>query len=185
MRNVKIVGYDNLAPLLLLDKQMEETPEPFRMQKDVLLVVSFSEYLKFIDVYLNKVDYLSTPTFILKRYRATQDTNKLYVSFLKDMAYCVAKELHYAETYNKSATCFMHTAEDSNILSLQDVEKMYKDIRSYTEQQLRDYMSARDFSLPKFFREENMSMWHYANILLFFSMAPGNRWILKREELTI
>ena len=185
MLNSKSVMSDNLAPILLLDKEMEETPEPFRMQKNVLLIVSFSEYLKFIDNYLDKVDYLSTPTSMLKQYIMHNDTTRLYSSFLADMAYAVAKELHYAEKYKKSATMLVHDVSDAKVNSLSDIENMYKDIRNFTENNLHQYMGAKDFALPKFFNKDNDILWHYANVLLFFSMAPGKPWIFDRKELTL
>lgn len=183
MRSIKLVGFDSLAPILLLDKKMEEIPEPFRMQDNVLLIVQFSEYLKFIDQYLGKVDYLSTPTYALKQYQLTNAQDKLYAAFLADVAYGIAKELHYAEKYNRPATIIAHSVHDANVKTVAEVEEMYEGVKIYTEEKLYQYMAAKDFELPRFFNKENMMLWHYANVLLFFSMAPGNKWTFSREEL--
>ena len=124
MLECKVVFNDNLAPLLLLDKDMEPVPEPFRMQGNVLLLVPFSEYISFIDFYLDKVNYLSTPTHLLKQYVNDKNLDKLYQSFLMDMAFAVAKELHYAEAHQKDATFIVHTIENADMKKLPKKAKL-------------------------------------------------------------
>ena len=41
------VEADCLAALMVMDRELEPVPEPFRMQPDVELIVNFEEYLKF------------------------------------------------------------------------------------------------------------------------------------------
>lgn len=183
MRNIKQVGNDNLAPILLLDKEMEEIPEPFRMQNNVLLIVSFNEYLAFIKNYLDKVDYLSTPTSMLKRYVDRNDIPELTKAFFRDMAYAVAKELHYAEAVKKEATFIIHEMDCTNVLSTSQVQSMFMGIKAYTETEIYTYMQAKDFGLPRFFQEKNLFLWQYANVLYYFSKALGNSWVLNKEEL--
>lgn len=183
MKTLKDVGYGCLAPLLVLDKEMEPIPDPFRMQKNVAFIVSFSEYVKFIDYSLGRVDYLATPTRLLKSYRAKHDNDSLYAAYLRDIAFSVAKELHYAETYKKEAAMIVHEKYGAEEIPYTDIERMFKDTHALTENRLRSYMSSHNFPLPISFRDCNQSYWQYANVLLFFSIAPGNSWCFNRKEL--
>lgn len=184
MKISKAVMCETLAPLFLLDKSLEEVPEPFRMQGNVIFTVDFSEYLRFIELCLEKDDYLSQPTSTLKTYLNMRDEKSLYSAFLCDMAHAVAKELHYAESSNKDATTIIHTRAGVATKTIPDVIEMYRGVRTFTEDKLRTHMYYNNFQLPKFFREKNNILWEYANVLYFFSMAPGTPWMLNKEDFS-
>jgi hypothetical protein len=162
---------------------MEPTPEPFRMQSNVVLTVSFKEYINFIDKWLDKVNYLSTETYLLKKYLRDGDDKKLYQTFLQSIGYAVAKELHYAEARKKDATCILHSIPCNDVKSSKEIEQLYLDVKRYTLPILYRHMEDHDFSLPKTFRKNNMILWQYANVLIYFSLMSGPEWIFNKEEL--
>ena len=84
-----------------------------------------------------------------------------------------------------SATMIVHSIGNAKVNSVSDIEKMYVDVKEFTENALYQYMAAKNFGLPRYFNKDNILLWHYANVLLFFSMAPGKPWILSEEELRL
>lgn len=167
--------YDSLAPLYVLRKDLEETPDPFRLQGNkITFVVPFLEYQRFVKTNLRSADYLATPTKDLLMYIKTGDTVKLYASYLKDMAVAICKELHYAEAYNSDATHYMHKSDGDTYY---DQEFMHKvTLQSNLQEQLRQYMSTHGFPLPKTFKSDNHPLWEYANTLYYFSYYGYNEW---------
>ena len=169
------VSYTNLAPLFLLDRSFEEKPDPFRLQGDkVMFVIPYNEYKLFIDKCLGEVDYLATPTKLLKEYLNTRDEIQLYRSYMREVAIAIGKELFYAEEANKSASHYQHRSDGSLTYTREDIYGIYKYID--TEKVFRGYMESHDFKLPKYFKSENQDLWFYANVLYFFSNSVSVQW---------
>lgn len=171
----KELTYENLAPLYILNKNLELTPDPFRLQGDkITFIVPFREYRKFIQKCLRDVDYLYTPTRKLLEYDKTDNKSALYSSYLKDMAIAVCKELHYAEVAKKDATHYRHMS--NGIVSLNQDYMHEVTLESNLQNQLRTYMSSHDFPLPRYFRTNNNSLWEYANTLYYLAYNGGGEW---------
>lgn len=164
--NVILVRADSLATLLLLDKSLEPIPEPFRCQKNLCCIVEFEEYCKFLDRYLANVDYLATPTYLLKQYLRDGSEIQLRKAFYKDMAYAVCKELHYAERKHTVATRIIHTLrKDSLVTTANTLDREYLDVCNDTVYRIYQKMDELDFALPARFHSENFALWQYANLL--------------------
>jgi hypothetical protein len=171
------VTSDVMATLFLTDKAMERKPEPIRMQPYVMLVVDFSEYLDFCRTYLHKKDYLATPTSTIKLHLEEDNENKLLQCFYKDMAIAVAKELHFAELYKKSATMFCHTfSEECLIREKEWIATNAGEFGTVSEPFLRAFLNSKDFLLPQNFKNENMFMWNYARVLGWYGLVRAYKW---------
>ena len=171
----KELTYENLAPLYILNKNFESTPDPFRLQGDkITFVVPFREYRRFIQKCLREVDYLSTPTKVLLKYDKDNDTQSLYRSYLRDMAIAICKELHFAEKLDKDATHYRHSSNGTVSLGQDYMHTVT--LASDLQGQLRDYMKSFDFPLPKTFRINNNNLWEYANTLYYLSYSGCGEW---------
>ena len=175
MMQDKELTYDNLAPLYILDKELEIEPDPFRLQGDKInFTVPFSAYKMFVSRCLRNADYLATPTKELLNYSRLDDNVKLYASYLKDMAIAICKELHYAEKYLKDGTHYKHKSNGSQLFDRKFIHEVY--LITDLEDSLRYYMASKDYPLPRDFREKNQELWEYANTLYYFSYNGCNQW---------
>jgi hypothetical protein len=181
MRDVYVTS-DVMATLFLTDKEMERNPEPIRMQQSVMLNVEFEEYIDFCKTYLNVKDYLSTPTVDIKRFLDIGDEESLLKCFYKDMAVAVGKEIHYAETYRKSATKFYHIVKDpSKIYTQEDICAIAYQFESVALSFLIPYLRSRDFGLPSKPSKSNIFMWNYMMLLGWYGMALSSKWMYKKS----
>ena len=85
------VEADCLAALMVMDRELEPVPEPFRMQPDVELIVNFEEYLKFAQSLPSDSTLLYFPTERLRQSVAARNEEALVKSFYIDMAMAVCK----------------------------------------------------------------------------------------------
>lgn len=167
--------YDNLAPLYLLNKSLEQKPDPFRLQGDkITFIVPFIEYKRFVHNCLREVDYLATPTRQLLRYVREDNTMSLYSCYLKDMAIAICKELHYAEQFGKDATHYKHKSDGEIIYSRENIKELFQ--LSPCQSDLRAYMQAHEYPLPKDFRVANHDLWEYANALYYLAQVGAKEW---------
>lgn len=171
----KELTYENLAPLYILNKELEETPDPFRLQGDkITFIVPYNEYKRFVSRCLREVDYLATPTKDLLSYYKSGNEDELYSSYLRDMAVAICKELHYAESCGKDGTLYRHKSDGEIV---RDCEYLHKvTVESDKKTQLRAYMSEHGFPLPMYFREKNHKLWEYANTLYYSSYYGRGEW---------
>lgn len=88
---------DKLASLMILDKELEQCPEPYRGNADNTIIINLSVYKSFIENYLFINDYLATDTARLKSQVGNPDDTALCQSFYRDMARSVMKELWYTD----------------------------------------------------------------------------------------
>lgn len=108
---------DRLASILVLNRKLEEYPEPYRGNRDMEIQVSFDVYKNFIEQYLEIYDYLATPTLKLKYYLSCGKDDELYRCFYLDMAFAVAKEVWYADLTG-APTRITHKIGDADILDV-------------------------------------------------------------------
>lgn len=164
MRDI-ILDYTCLAPIFLLDKSLEQIPEPFRMQGNhVSFTVPFSEYKTFVKCNLRKKDYLASPTALLKKYESSNDTENMFRCYLRDMSVAVCKELHYSTSNGKEATIIKHSCDGSISLSLDEISKVYDRGDTY-DAELRNYMQDYGFDLPSSWTLHNHRLFTYAYFL--------------------
>lgn len=118
-----VVQDTQLASVIIVDKKLEEFPEPYRGTKSMELVVSFSAYKDFIHNYLDVNNFLATQTSKLKYWDRTGDERALCMSFYKDMALAVMKELWYVDVGN-NPTQIRHIVEDSPVFNDDFISQM-------------------------------------------------------------
>lgn len=114
---------DKLASILVLNRKLEEYPEPYRGNKDMEILVSFDAYKSFIERYLEIYDYLATPTIKLKYYLSCGKDEELYRCFYLDMALAVAKEVWYTDL-SGTPTRITHKITGADILDTGYVTSM-------------------------------------------------------------
>ena len=165
------VQANSLSCLLNADSSVELIPEPFRMQSNVLFRVTYSEYSNYIlslqndsgIILMSNIDYL--------RSLASTDNPKLYSCFLKDLAFAICKELHYAERYRKDASVILPTAYNHNDLLLSMCLSNYSNCRD-VEGELKYCLQTAGFELTKVKRIKNIRLFQLAVILYAMSKAP-------------
>lgn len=103
---------DTLASILLIRKDLEEYPEPYRSNGDIEIRVSFEAYQRFIDKYLAVGDFLATQTNTLLYYLRNDRLDLLCRCFYLDMALAVVKEVWYTDI-TANPTKLTHIVADS------------------------------------------------------------------------
>jgi hypothetical protein len=180
----KIVNYDALAVLLLLEKEFEPTPEVFRCQPEVKFVIPFHEYIHFVELCLGRMDFLATPTQELhvftREYRLgdkEEASKKLFSAFLKDMAFAVCKELYYAETSGKGATSIVHSVNTGVRLSAADIDSYYANgaVASAMTSMLQR-LSCKGYAMPRQISAQNSNLFKYAVVMNFLATLPSFYW---------
>lgn len=166
------VEADCLAALMVLDRNLEPVPEPFRMQSDVEIVINFEEYLKFIQSLPPDRTFLYFPTDRLCKSIVAQNEKSLVKSFYIDMALSVCKELFFAECAGMGATVIRH--EFYNCCATKNVT-----ILPDTVLLLRHILSEKGFPLPTPISQKNTRHWEYACKLLQDASKEPTRWVEK------
>lgn len=168
------VDADCFAALMVLDRTLEPTPEPFRRQPDVTLSVNFEEYKKFISTLPADSNFLYFPTSQLQTAIAANSTAALIKSFYVDTALAVCKELFFAEAPMRpcGATVIRHSFSDCEVTKSVTVTDQ-------TIQVLKLLLSKKGFSLPSNISPVNQVHWHYACKLLQDAMDGPTKWVEK------
>lgn len=165
---------NRLSCLLNGNMQLEQYPEPFRMQKGVLFRIAYSEYISYIlslpkespVILMNDKDYLST--------LATTDQPILYRFFLQDVAFAILKELHFAEIYKRDATAILPGDYSSGVCySLKDFIDLFE-FCSQSQTELREKAEARRLLLPEKISNANNALYRAAVVLYNISLSKGN-----------
>ena len=186
MKNIikQYIDYRSLAPLIVVNKRFEETAEVFRCQPKVNFVITFQEYLKFIQYELGENDYLATKTSELKTYlrlyrqdlyRANAEL-KLFSSFLADIALAIGKELWYAENQGKVGTNITHEVVGGKILSDEDIEQHFVGTKVEVKAQLFLELENKGYNFVKQISAENMHLFKYAVVAKSLSLNPSEVW---------
>ena len=107
------VSSGSLSSLLDTRGCIEIIAEPYRLQKDVVLCVAYSEYVNYIRALPEDSSIrLLSGTRQTVQYCNNKDP-KLYKSFLVDIAFAICKELLYSERVREDATVIVPVSDDS------------------------------------------------------------------------
>lgn len=120
---------------VLLDTRfgIEQAPEPFRLQPDLLLAVPYSEYTK----YVHSLSLDSQTVKLFSNTKATVNLSivspeRLYGAYFCDLSFALMKEIYYAECLKGNATVIVPTSERAASMSwttfLQKTSKMQSNI---------------------------------------------------------
>lgn len=189
MRLIRVTE-DALASILVMDRRLEEYPEPYRSNKDIDIEVSFETYKKFIDDYLDVHDYLATRTTHLRYYLLNGMDDMLCRCFYLDMAMAVAKELWYTDI-SEVPTGIHHVVEEANCFDkgyVDGLHEIFTSELSRAQNKLMSHLKTLNYQLApakvvKFKKEMD-----YATLLYAMS-SPGNeygvgfnRWSFERSD---
>ncbi len=109
------VNSSSLSSLLDTRGCIEIIAEPYRLQKNVVLCVTYSEYINYVrSLPEDSSIRLLSGTKKAVRYCNTNDP-KLYMCFLVDMAFAMCKELFYSERTGEDATVIIPTSDSTAI----------------------------------------------------------------------
>lgn len=179
-----VVKPDSLASILVVNRELEEEAEEFRLQPKVNFIVNFNDYLKFIDKELNIGDYLSLPMIILKKQVKLYQTEKsktayefLKRAFFKDMSMAILKELHFAERYRKTVSVISHNI--TGTMSYKDalITKIYEtQAREKSEEDLIQKIDKKNYPIAFPVSESNQFALQYAVVLEFYSSLGKTDW---------
>jgi hypothetical protein len=175
----KSVTSDALASLLLLEKELEPTPEPFRCQPNMQFAVDFEEYVTFCTNFLGRADLLYTPYQKLhqltREYRLGSDGAKreLWSAFLKDMAFAVLKELYWAESFGKGASSIIHTVQDcTTMLSEQDINLYFAKVKEVILPRAVSHFTSKGYVYPPQISVKNVKHFKYAVTMFYLADQP-------------
>lgn len=180
---------DVLASVIVLDKSMEEFPEPYRSSKDNEIIVTFDVYKNFIKDYLSITDYLSTDTAKLKSFLARDCEEELCKCFYKDMALAIGKELWYTST-DKVPTRLTHFVSGDTAMPEEYVTVISKSFAAQltgAAEDLKEYLQEADYELPAWKIVKFGNEFSYATILFAMSSinneygVPFCKWSLERR----
>lgn len=184
-----VVKPDSLASLLVVNRELEEEAEEFRLQPKVNFVVDFNDYLKFIDKELNIGDYLSLPMIVLKKQVKLYQTEKSKASyeflkraFFKDMSMAILKELHFAERYGKTVSFITHNI--SGTMDYQEVliNKIYEtQAKEKSEGDLIQKMYKKNYPIAFPVSESNQFALRYAVVLEFYASLGKTDWSFNKN----
>lgn len=158
----------NLSCLLNADKEMELIPEPFRMQRNVIFRVTYSEYINYVLSLAknNRIKLLSNTGSLVDL--ALTGHPLLYNHFLEDMAFAIIKELYFAEFYRKRATVILPAAFNQHNINLSSLLGSYPYCVG-VQNELLFKCAQLGFNLPKNISEVNLFLYKTAVILYSLS----------------
>lgn len=165
-----------MAPILVLNKSLEVYPEPFRGQRDIVLLVSFGAYKKFINNYLEITDYLSTETVLLRSKLFTDDHQFLVKAFYKDVACAIAKELYYSKQ-DGLATRIVHKIDGCHVYAKNYVDVYTEAFRPNLQRAKNDLVSLAKkagYYYSPVALVNNAWLWNYASLLFAMSSPTDN-----------
>lgn len=179
-----VVKPDSLAAILVVNRELEEVAEAFRLQPRVNFVVSFENYLEFIDKELNNGNYLSLPVKTLKAHIANYKNTKSVTSgaflrraFFKDVSMGILKEIFFAERDRKGSSCITHTIEDMNNVKEDFVLNLYKEnVTDKLKSELIKRISVKGYQISFPISEQNLFAFKYALALEYCANVGETSW---------
>lgn len=179
-----VVRPDSLAAMLVVNRELEEVAEAFRLQPKVNFVISFENYLQFIDEELNCGNYLSLPITTLKKHVVNYKNNKSATSgaflrraFFKDVSMGIMKELFFAERERKGSSLISHVIEGMEDVGEEFVKTLCKEC--ITEDMKRDLIkriSNKRYPISLPISEKNMFAFEYALVLDYCANVGKTSW---------
>lgn len=179
------VKQNYLAPLLVCQKELEEKPLVFRGQPHVNFIVTFNEYLSFIENTQGIKDYLLSNSFgdtkqLLRKYRQCGSEtylNAMYKAFVLDMASAVGKEVWFSDTSSVVGTWITHTIPSASSYSKITIDTIVKNIEPSADRILRSWLSAKGYACDNLkISDKNIHLWNYALVLLHSGLRTSQPW---------
>lgn len=93
------VKADCLTAILNENFLLEPLPEPFRLRPNVSFLITYSEYITYLLSLSKTTDIMLSADVTYLQDLAKTKNFELYPLFLQDIAFALAKEVWYAETF--------------------------------------------------------------------------------------
>ena len=162
------VQANSLSCLLNADSSVELIPEPFRMQKNVIFRVTYSEYSNYILSLQQNTNIILANDVAYLRSLASTGNPKLYACFLQDLAFAICKEISFAERYKRDATVILPSAYNRNDILLTQC-LIISHSCSDAEIELRHRIHQAGFGLTKVEKARNVQLFNVAVVLYSLS----------------
>lgn len=159
----------DLLCLMSLDKTLEPYPEPFRMQPLLCVKVSPDIYREFILKLPEGADVLITGQIEQIRHYAIIGSPLLYNCFLREMAFVIAKEVYYAEKYQKECTRIVPSSPMTRPISVPAIVATVDSHCSEAYALLLEIMNSYNFEFNKGISVKNEQHFKLASYLLHLS----------------
>ena len=164
------VTADSLSCLFHRDAYCESIPEPFRMQENVSFHVTYSEYVNYIvDMPDNSLVKLSESVRHLKELAASS-SDALLKYFMLDMAFAIAKEVCYADSFKKKASVIVPYSYSGTVLQAQNLLTAYNYYSKF-EGGLREALRSAGFNVSKNVSDLNSNLYKIAVSLYGFALS--------------
>lgn len=163
---------ENLSCLLNTDKELELIPEPFRMQRNVLFKVTYSEYVTYVlSLRLEPHVKLMTDSAVLINMAHTKQP-KLYNHFLQDMSFALMKEIFFAEHFGKKGTIIMPASYNDKSVLASNMVSMYPQCLQASNQLVSKFTSL-GYIFPKVVSVNNSDLFKIAVVLYHLSLSEN------------
>lgn len=127
----QFVNADSMSCLFNEDCFAEKYPEPFRMQGTVSFRVVYREYVRYILSLPPNTAVVLMHDITQLKYLATMESPLLYLRFLGDMAFAIAKEVWYAERYKKEASVLLPSNPNLSAQKVSAVLQLFSSMNAY------------------------------------------------------
>lgn len=177
------VNHKNLAPLLVCEKELEESPLTFRGQPNVNLIIDLDEYIRFIldtpeaESYLFSCDNFNTYG-VVQDYKNMGDakykrniTRAMYL----DIAAAIFKEIWYCENMLiTSGTPITPNIIGAEVLPLSSIFGMYNSYSIDYNDMLNSFLTKHGYSAIINCSGRNLHLQVLANVLVWLSFESDD-----------
>lgn len=163
------VNADCLTTVLNQDWDKEHFPEPFRLQPNVSFLITYSEYTNYLLSLVKTSDIKLSRRLDLLIDLVTVNSPALYKFYLEDLAFAMAKEVWYAETFKGEGSIILpfstHGIEHkiSNYIKFAGQCSKYGDV-------LRSRLQAANFIGFKTENAHNSNLFKAATVLMYYAV---------------
>lgn len=161
---------ENLSCLLNLNRQLEQFPEPFRLQPNVAVQITVDAY----NDYLVSLGKESESTILLsgmqRNSNVENSSDSLYRAYLTDIAGAILKEVSFAEEYTDDATRIFPIEQNPETILSPDIVEHYVglNLTSY-EMQARRILYSAGFTIPKRVSVKNKPLFDLGIVLYYLA----------------
>ena len=161
---------ENLSCLLNLNRQLEQFPEPFRLQPSVAVQITVDAY----NDYLVSLGKDSNSTILLsgmqKNSNIENSSDSLYRAYLTDIAGAILKEVSFAEEYTDDATRILPIEPNPEQILSPDLVSRYVSLNlTQYELRARNVLYSAGFAIPKKVSAKNKPLFDLGIVLYYLA----------------
>lgn len=179
------VDAEHLAPIVVLNKNLETIPDVFRLQEQVLFIVTLSEYTKFVKS-LSNTNMLVLPSNTLTKIIQNTEKGVTDKATIKDllqlnMSFALGKELHFSQIYGRGMSNYAVYMEDAKPVTRDDIEFLYDIIEDDKKLIFQEIMDSRGYPInPNDFMSKQQEFYFkYAVVCYNSYIIRNSNWFLE------